>query len=235
MTAIEVLAEVRAAGGCLIPAGDKLRWRMPVQPPARLVEAIRERKPDLLMLLCRPEAACPACAEVRWWRDSAGAWHCPACEPETPPDPFGPLPADREDALAELELRAKLRQPELARLTIANPVIARAPVSVSIRACQIAAASVVWAAGGPEGIARRRAEAWADIPPALVEGRRVSFTAPAGGLAIGEWCRLPKGAACEVLARDADTGAVLVRALAAASWLWCPAGELVSELDWGRQ
>ena len=81
MTALEVMNEVRAAGGCLIPSGEKLRWRMPVEPPPRLVAAIRERKADLLMLLRPLEMPCLACGGAYRWQDSAGAWHCGNCEP----------------------------------------------------------------------------------------------------------------------------------------------------------
>jgi len=82
MTAIEVLHEVRAAGGSLTPLGDGLRWRMPVEPPARLAEAVRERKADLLVLLRPLELPCIACGGMYRWLDTVGAWHCGHCEPD---------------------------------------------------------------------------------------------------------------------------------------------------------
>ena len=81
MTASEVIAEVRAAGGRLLPNGDKLRWELPVEPMPSLVEAIRQRKPDLLVLLRYPATACPGCDGDRFWRDGVGLWRCGKCDP----------------------------------------------------------------------------------------------------------------------------------------------------------
>ncbi len=81
MTALEVLREVQAAGGSLTPLEDGLRIRMPAAPPARLLDAIRERKQDLLALLHRPDA-CPECSGMYWWQDSVGLWRCGTCEPD---------------------------------------------------------------------------------------------------------------------------------------------------------
>ena len=82
MTAIELLSEFRQAGGRLIPDGDVLRWQSPVEPPPRLLEALRERKQDLLTLLRPLELPCLACGGMYRWADSAGAWHCGGCEPD---------------------------------------------------------------------------------------------------------------------------------------------------------
>ncbi|HUX68641.1 MAG TPA: hypothetical protein VMV31_14230 [Terriglobales bacterium] len=81
MTALQILNEFRQAGGRLIPEGDGLRWESPVQPPPRLIEAARQRKLDLLVLLAKPEGRCPAGHPQLWWQDSAGLWHCGECEP----------------------------------------------------------------------------------------------------------------------------------------------------------
>lgn len=227
-SAIELVAEVRRVGGSLTPNPDgTLGVDLPTPETKRLLPWLAERKPDLLILLRYPATPCPACDGDRFRPDAVGVWRCDRCEPETPPDPFGPLPAGKGDALAELELRAKLRQPALARITLSQPV-----VSGSVRVCQIAAASLIWAAGAPQVLARRRAESWAGIAPALVAGHRIAFTAPTGRPVPGEWVLTPVGTACEVLAHDADSGAVLVRALAAPRWQWCAAGELISEMDW---
>ena len=82
MTAVQVLQEVRAAGGELIPEGGRLRMRFPSEPPARLQDAIRERKRDLLMLLRPLELPCLACGGTYSWQDSVGAQHCGQCEPD---------------------------------------------------------------------------------------------------------------------------------------------------------
>lgn len=227
-SAIQLLAEVRDLGGHLRPKpGGKLGVVLPEAEQPRLLPLLAQRKAALLVLLAYPATGCPGCNGDRFWRDGVGQWHCLRCEPETPADPFGPLPAGEADALAELELRAKLREPALARLLVRTPV-----VSGRIRECQICAAATVWAAGGPEPVARCRAQAWDGIPEAMLQGRRIEFTAPADSPAIGEWVRTPHGTASEVLAYDADSGAALVRDLAAPRWQWLPAAELVSELDW---
>ena len=82
MTASEVLREFRAIGGRLIPAGEKLRWQSPVEPPPQLIEELRQRKTDLLVLLRSLELPCIACGGMYAWRDSAGAEHCGRCEPD---------------------------------------------------------------------------------------------------------------------------------------------------------
>ncbi|HVA65271.1 MAG TPA: hypothetical protein VNF74_16235 [Terriglobales bacterium] len=81
MTALQILAEFRQAGGRLIPEGDGLRWESPVQPPPRLIEGARQRKRDLLVLLAKPEGRCPAAHPGNYWQDPAGQWHCMECEP----------------------------------------------------------------------------------------------------------------------------------------------------------
>ncbi|MGH9466036.1 MAG: hypothetical protein ACRD1Y_01655 [Terriglobales bacterium] len=225
MTALQVIDGFRAVGGRLIPAGDGLRWESPVEPPRALIEAAKERKLDLLMLLGQPEIPCPTCGTHAWQRDSVGAWACGACQPDSV---FGPLPAYPAEAEAEFGLRTKLRQPGYAALTISQPV-----VSGNVRVCQIAAAAVVWAAGGPEELARRHAAAWDGISPALLEGHAISFRPAPGALAIGEWVRTPSGSAAEVLAHDTSSGEVLLRTRAPPPrWAWCSDAALVSEFDW---
>lgn len=99
-SAANILAEVRQLGGHMrAKAGGKLGVMLPEAEKTRLLPAIRERKSDLLMLLRYPATACPACNGDRYWRGEVGLWRCAKCEPETPPDPFGPLPAGEEAAL----------------------------------------------------------------------------------------------------------------------------------------
>ena len=129
-------------------AGGKLGVVLPEAEKSRLLPAIRERKSDLLILLRYPATACPGCGGDRYWRDGVGLWRCGKCDPDSPPDPFGPLPAGEEAAVAELELRAKLREPEYARLLVPGP-----DGPCSLRSLQIRSAAVVWAAGGPRALA----------------------------------------------------------------------------------
>jgi hypothetical protein len=82
MTALQVLAEFRELGGWLIPAGERLLWQSPVEPPPRLIEGLRERKADLLKLLQKPDGPCPECGVPYYWQDSAGQWHCGTCSPD---------------------------------------------------------------------------------------------------------------------------------------------------------
>jgi len=229
-SAIELIAEVGRAGGWLTPnPNGTLGVDLPPAETPRLLEAIRQRKHDLLMLLRYPATACPACSGDRYWRDTVGLWRCERCEPDSPPDPFGPLPAGEAAAAGELELRAKLREPRLARLLVGG-----GPHPPTVRRLQIRAAALVWAADGPEGIARRRAESWTGIPPSLIAGRAVRFRATASSPAIGEWVRTPGGRAGEVLAYDGASGEALVRSLAEPPrWAWHPPAALVAEMDWG--
>lgn len=233
MTAAQIISEVRAIGGALAPSPNGgILYRLGDAAP-RLLPAIRERKGDLLVLLRYPSTACPTCDGDRFRPDEVGVWRCEACQPENQADPFGVIPRGEADALAELELRSRLRQPEFARLILSRPVIVQPPVSASIRALHIAAASVVWATGGPESIARRHAAAWDGIPETLVAGRSISFVPAAGTPTPGEWARTPRGAAVEALGYDATSGEVVVRPLAAPPrWQWLPAAALISEIDW---
>lgn len=134
------------------------------------------------------------------------------------PDPFGPLPADPAEATAESAMRDRLRQPKYARIIAANPGAG------SERDLMIRAAAIVWAAGGPEGIARRRAEMFRGIPAAMIRERRITFRAPARQPGPGEWCGTPQGNA-EVLAWR-GTDFALVRLLAAPAWRWLAAKDL---------
>ncbi|MGH9488799.1 MAG: hypothetical protein ACRD04_14590 [Terriglobales bacterium] len=234
MTAAQILDAVAAVGGALgISERGGILWRLPTDAQPRLLPEIRRRKTDLLVLLRRPEVACPACSLDIWRQGDAGGWFCPVCSPEALDLVFGVLPTDPEEAAAEQALRAKLREPQYARVIISQPVIVMEPISASLRVIMIAAASAVWAAGAPEELARRRAAAWVDIPLQLIAGRRVSFLPAPNGLVPGEWCRTPHGAACELLARDADSDGILVRALAdPPRWAWFAPTSLTSELDW---
>ena len=51
MTATEILSELERRGVCLEVAGDKLRFRPKDAVPAEMVEALRERKPEILAVL----------------------------------------------------------------------------------------------------------------------------------------------------------------------------------------
>lgn len=148
-------------------------------------------------------------------------FHAPAPGPSEPlgaiplPDPFGPLPLDPADAAAEQAMRQRLREPKYAA------IIARNTGDGTPRSLAIRAAAAVWAQGGPEGIARRRAEAFRGVPPGLVAGRQVALRAPEGQPGPGEWVGISAGNA-EVLGWDLARGEALVRLLAAAAWRWIP-------------
>lgn len=82
-SALDLLAEVRRLGGHLRPKdGGRLGVVLPAAEQPRLLPAIRERKHDLLMLLARPEGACPAGHPPGHWQDAVGQWHCLECEPK---------------------------------------------------------------------------------------------------------------------------------------------------------
>jgi|SRR6185437_11733282 len=81
-SALALLREVRQAHGQLIlRPPDTLEVRIAEPYLSRLLPAIRQRKPDLLMLLARPEGACPAAHSGGYWQDAVGQWHCFECEP----------------------------------------------------------------------------------------------------------------------------------------------------------
>ena len=82
MTATEALAQFRAIGGRLTTDGERLRWEAPIEPTPGLLEALRQRKADLLALLTPTAMPCLACGGMFRWQDSAGAWHCGRCEPD---------------------------------------------------------------------------------------------------------------------------------------------------------
>lgn len=83
MTAVQVLSEVRAAGGRLtaLPP-DRLRYEIPHALVPRLEPEIRAHKFGLLALLKTLELPCIACAGMYRWQDSVGDWHCGHCEPD---------------------------------------------------------------------------------------------------------------------------------------------------------
>ncbi len=144
-----------------------------------------------------------------------------AASAETLPDPFGPLPADPAEAASEEAMRQRLREPGYAA------IIARNTGAGTVRSLMIRAAAAVWAAGGPEGIARRRAAAFDGIPPRLVAGRRIAFSAPEGQPAPGEWVGTAGGNA-EVLGWDLASAEALVRLLARPQWAWVAADRLTA-------
>ncbi|MGH9475067.1 MAG: hypothetical protein ACRD1C_01915 [Terriglobales bacterium] len=225
-TAIQLIEEVKRAGGRVtVRLPDTLSVDLPRTAMERLAPLLKAAKPELLRLLAKPEGPCPACRTTAWRQDFVGAWLCAACLPDLI---FGPLPADPEEAESQMGLRARLREPRYGALTIASPIS-----SGNLRVLMIAAASVVWAAAGSEEIARRRAAAWVGIPASLIARRRISFLPAPGAVAVGEWVRTHRGAAAEVLAHDAASGAVLARTIAdPPRWGWLAPATLVSELDW---
>lgn len=81
-SALELLAEVRRLRGHLrLKPPDKLGVVIPEAEQPRLLPAIRQRKADLLMLLAKPDGACPAGHAPGYWQDAVGQWHCMGCEP----------------------------------------------------------------------------------------------------------------------------------------------------------
>lgn len=86
MTAVELVASLRARGVTLVPDGDLLRCR----PKSGLTEddlaLLRSRKPEILAYL-RSAASdthpvtCFACRSRRFWRSVNGAFTCGVCHP----------------------------------------------------------------------------------------------------------------------------------------------------------
>lgn len=81
MTALQILAEVRAAGGWFRLVDSDLSCGLGAASAERLEPAIRQRKADLLALLAKPDGACPAGHPGNYWQDGVGQWHCADCEP----------------------------------------------------------------------------------------------------------------------------------------------------------
>lgn len=102
MTAAEIIQAVDQAGGSLEVAGERLRYRLPVQMAPELIEELRQHKLEIIRALCQPDCDCrrlpdglpvhrPSCPSVAGLRSrSRAAW---LQEPE--PDPVG-------DAVQEL-------------------------------------------------------------------------------------------------------------------------------------
>ncbi|HUX67790.1 MAG TPA: hypothetical protein VMV31_09905 [Terriglobales bacterium] len=81
LTAAQVLEEVRDAGGWFRVVDGGLSYDLGAARAGRLKPAIREREADLLMLLVKPEGACPGGHAGNYWQDAVGQWHCMECEP----------------------------------------------------------------------------------------------------------------------------------------------------------
>ena len=82
-SAIALLAEVRRAGGVLTPNPDgSLGVDLPAPEMHRLVPLLRQRKPDLLVLLRPLVLPCIGCGGMYRWQGGAGLWHCGRCEPD---------------------------------------------------------------------------------------------------------------------------------------------------------
>lgn len=72
------------------------------------------------------------------------------------------------------------------------------------------------------------------VTPAVLGDRPITLEPPTGDLpAPREWVRVPGGETAEAVLYEASGAEVLVRLLRSEQLRWYPAGEIVSELDWG--
>jgi hypothetical protein len=70
MTAAALVAVLRSRGVELVAAGDRLRFRPASKVPPDLLESLRERKAEVLILLSassEPTSCPPERRSVKWW------------------------------------------------------------------------------------------------------------------------------------------------------------------------